>query len=86
MFFFVSFCCSGWLAYGSGRQEENQLGWYSCDPKDIRSDKIQKQKIIDEMVKCMRMAPCVGLATPQIGNPLRVGFSLFIFVRKFGDC
>jgi hypothetical protein len=80
MFFFLSFCCT----YGSGRQEENQLGWYSCDPKDIRSDKIQK--IIDEMVKCMRMARCVGLATPQIGNPLRVGFSLFIFVRKFGDC
>ncbi|KAG2296569.1 hypothetical protein Bca52824_043238 [Brassica carinata] len=40
-------------------------------PKEIRSERIQK--IIDDMVKVMRLAPGVGLglAAPQIGVPLR---------------
>eukprot|EP00258_Populus_trichocarpa_P000269 XP_002298107.3 peptide deformylase 1A, chloroplastic/mitochondrial [Populus trichocarpa] len=40
------------------------------DPKEIGSERIQK--IIDDMVKVMRMAPGVGLAAPQIGIPLRI--------------
>lgn len=40
------------------------------DPEEIGSDRIQK--IIDDMVKAMRMAPGVGLAAPQIGIPLRI--------------
>ncbi|KAJ6700974.1 PEPTIDE DEFORMYLASE [Salix koriyanagi] len=40
------------------------------DPKEIGSGRIQK--IIDDMVKAMRMAPGVGLAAPQIGIPLRI--------------
>jgi len=44
------------------------------DPKEIGSERIQK--IIDDMVKVMRMAPGVGLAAPQIGIPLRAGFSV----------
>lgn len=57
------------------------------DPKEIGSERIQK--IIDDMVKVMRMAPGVGLAAPQIGIPLRAGFSVSLclfFLRKFGDC
>ncbi|KAI9161485.1 hypothetical protein LWI28_017916 [Acer negundo] len=40
------------------------------DPKEIGSEKIQK--IIDDMVKVMRLAPGVGLAAPQIGVPLKI--------------
>ena len=40
------------------------------DPDEIGSERIQK--IIDDMVKVMRLAPGVGLAAPQIGVPLRV--------------
>ncbi|CAN6901683.1 unnamed protein product [Brassica oleracea] len=40
------------------------------DPEDIGSERIQK--IIDDMVKVMRLAPGVGLAAPQIGVPLRI--------------
>ncbi|KNA10561.1 hypothetical protein SOVF_143200 [Spinacia oleracea] len=40
------------------------------DPKDIGSEKIQK--IIDDMIGVMRMAPGVGLAAPQIGIPLKI--------------
>ncbi|XVF24815.1 hypothetical protein REPUB_Repub13aG0160300 [Reevesia pubescens] len=40
------------------------------DPDEIESERIQK--IIDDMVRVMRMAPGVGLAAPQIGIPLRV--------------
>ncbi|CAK7356558.1 unnamed protein product [Dovyalis caffra] len=40
------------------------------DQKEIRSERIQK--IIDDMVKAMRMSPGVGLAAPQIGIPLRI--------------
>ncbi|OAY36849.1 peptide deformylase 1A, chloroplastic/mitochondrial [Manihot esculenta] len=40
------------------------------DPEEIGSETIQK--IIDDMVKTMRMAPGVGLAAPQIGIPLRI--------------
>ncbi|XP_050233636.1 peptide deformylase 1A, chloroplastic/mitochondrial [Mercurialis annua] len=40
------------------------------DPEEIGSEKIQK--IVDDMVKVMRMAPGVGLAAPQIGIPLRI--------------
>ncbi|EYU21618.1 hypothetical protein ABFS82_09G094700 [Erythranthe guttata] len=39
-------------------------------PDEIGSDRIQK--IIDDMVKVMRVAPGVGLAAPQIGIPLRI--------------
>lgn len=46
------------------------------DPEEIGSDRIQK--IIDDMVKAMRMAPGVGLAAPQIGIPLRVSFLLLV--------
>ncbi|KAG6788870.1 hypothetical protein POTOM_004948 [Populus tomentosa] len=46
------------------------------DPKEIGSERIQK--IIDDMVKVMRMAPGVGLAAPQIGIPLRAGFSIIV--------
>ena len=34
------------------------------------------------MVKCMRMAPGVGLATPQIGIPLRGWFFSVYFCKK----
>ncbi|KAF8086886.1 hypothetical protein N665_0609s0017 [Sinapis alba] len=40
------------------------------DPEEIGSERIQK--IIDDMVKVMRLAPGVGLAAPQIGIPLRI--------------
>ncbi|GAB2284414.1 Peptide deformylase 1A, chloroplastic/mitochondrial [Dionaea muscipula] len=40
------------------------------DPEEIGSERIQK--IIDNMVKVMRMGPGVGLAAPQIGIPLRI--------------
>nr|4JE6_A Chain A, Peptide deformylase 1A, chloroplastic/mitochondrial [Arabidopsis thaliana]4JE6_B Chain B, Peptide deformylase 1A, chloroplastic/mitochondrial [Arabidopsis thaliana]4JE7_A Chain A, Peptide deformylase 1A, chloroplastic/mitochondrial [Arabidopsis thaliana]4JE7_B Chain B, Peptide deformylase 1A, chloroplastic/mitochondrial [Arabidopsis thaliana]4JE8_A Chain A, Peptide deformylase 1A, chloroplastic/mitochondrial [Arabidopsis thaliana]4JE8_B Chain B, Peptide deformylase 1A, chloroplasti len=40
------------------------------DPGEIGSERIQK--IIDDMIKVMRLAPCVGLAAPQIGVPLRI--------------
>ncbi|CAN8305113.1 unnamed protein product [Cochlearia groenlandica] len=40
------------------------------DPEEIGSDRIQK--IIDDMIKVMRLAPGVGLAAPQIGIPLRI--------------
>ncbi|CAN6980401.1 hypothetical protein IGI04_038580 [Brassica rapa subsp. trilocularis] len=40
------------------------------DPEEIGSERIQK--IIDDMVKVMRLAPGVGLAAPQIGVPLRI--------------
>ncbi|CAN0878341.1 Peptide deformylase 1A, chloroplastic [Linum grandiflorum] len=40
------------------------------DPADISSEKIQK--IIDDMVHVMRIAPGVGLAAPQIGIPLKI--------------
>lgn len=40
------------------------------DPEEIGSERIQK--IIDDMIKVMRLAPGVGLAAPQIGVPLRV--------------
>ncbi|KDP37110.1 hypothetical protein JCGZ_06166 [Jatropha curcas] len=40
------------------------------DPEEIGSERIQK--IIDDMIKAMRMAPGVGLAAPQIGVPLRI--------------
>ncbi|GMI78093.1 peptide deformylase 1A [Hibiscus trionum] len=40
------------------------------DPNEIGSERIQK--IIDDMVRVMRMAPGVGLAAPQIGIPLRI--------------
>ncbi|XP_021298591.1 peptide deformylase 1A, chloroplastic [Herrania umbratica] len=40
------------------------------DPDEIGSVRIQK--IIDDMVRVMRMAPGVGLAAPQIGVPLRI--------------
>jgi len=40
------------------------------DPGEIGSERIQK--IIDDMIKVMRLAPGVGLAAPQIGVPLRV--------------
>ncbi|CAN0878340.1 Peptide deformylase 1A, chloroplastic [Linum grandiflorum] len=40
------------------------------DPADISSEKIQK--IIDDMVHVMRIAPGVGLAAPQIGIPLKM--------------
>ncbi|CAG7868990.1 unnamed protein product [Brassica rapa] len=40
------------------------------DPDEIGSERIQK--IIDDMVKVMRLAPGVGLAAPQIGIPLRI--------------
>lgn len=40
------------------------------NPDEIGSEHIQK--IIDDMVKVMRLAPGVGLAAPQIGVPLRV--------------
>ncbi|KAM7259201.1 hypothetical protein ACFE04_014942 [Oxalis oulophora] len=40
------------------------------DPEEIGSDRIQK--VIDDMVKVMRVAPGVGLAAPQIGIPLRI--------------
>ncbi|WCJ40577.1 peptide deformylase 1A [Euphorbia peplus] len=38
--------------------------------EDIGTERIQK--IIDDMVKVMRIAPGVGLAAPQIGIPLRI--------------
>ncbi|CAI0474407.1 unnamed protein product [Linum tenue] len=41
-----------------------------ADPGEISSERIQK--IIDDMVKVMRLAPGVELAAPQIGIPLRV--------------
>lgn len=44
------------------------------DPEEIGSERIQK--IIDDMVKVMRLAPGVGLAAPQIGIPLRVSLIL----------
>ncbi|XP_022714846.1 peptide deformylase 1A, chloroplastic/mitochondrial [Durio zibethinus] len=40
------------------------------DPAEIGSERIQK--IIDDMVRVMRMPPGVGLAAPQIGIPLRI--------------
>ncbi|KAJ4915869.1 hypothetical protein Rs2_01419 [Raphanus sativus] len=40
------------------------------DPEEIGSERVQK--IIDDMVKVMRLAPGVGLAAPQIGIPLRI--------------
>ncbi|XP_021731863.1 peptide deformylase 1A, chloroplastic/mitochondrial isoform X1 [Chenopodium quinoa] len=40
------------------------------DPNEIGSEKIQK--IIDDMIKVMRVAPGVGLAAPQIGIPLKI--------------
>ncbi|GAV66003.1 Pep_deformylase domain-containing protein [Cephalotus follicularis] len=40
------------------------------DPEEIGSEKIQK--IIDDMVHVMRLAPGVGLAAPQIGFPLKI--------------
>ncbi|CAL1377716.1 unnamed protein product [Linum trigynum] len=40
------------------------------EPGEIGSERIQK--IIDDMVKVMRVAPGVGLAAPQIGIPLRI--------------
>ncbi|XVE89119.1 hypothetical protein DITRI_Ditri19aG0125000 [Diplodiscus trichospermus] len=40
------------------------------NPDEIGSERIQK--IIDDMVRVMRMAPGVGLAAPQIGIPLRI--------------
>lgn len=40
------------------------------DPKEIGSERIQK--IIDDMINTMRLAPGVGLAAPQIGIPLRI--------------
>ncbi|XWS11823.1 hypothetical protein CRYUN_Cryun37aG0034000 [Craigia yunnanensis] len=40
------------------------------DPDEIGSERIQK--IIDDMVRVMRMAPVVGLAAPQIGISLRI--------------
>ncbi|KFK43802.1 hypothetical protein AALP_AA1G174600 [Arabis alpina] len=40
------------------------------NPDEIGSERIQK--IIDDMVKVMRLAPGVGLAAPQIGIPLRI--------------
>lgn len=42
------------------------------DPDEIRSERVQK--IIDDMIKVMRIAPGVGLAAPQIGIPFRVSF------------
>ncbi|CAD5312802.1 unnamed protein product [Arabidopsis thaliana] len=39
-------------------------------PGEIGSERIQK--IIDDMIKVMRLAPGVGLAAPQIGVPLRI--------------
>uniref|UniRef100_A0A7N0UZV3 Peptide deformylase n=1 Tax=Kalanchoe fedtschenkoi TaxID=63787 RepID=A0A7N0UZV3_KALFE len=38
--------------------------------EEIASDRVQK--IIDDMVKAMRMGPGVGLAAPQIGVPLQI--------------
>lgn len=46
------------------------------DPEEIGSERIQK--IIDDMVKVMRLAPGVGLAAPQIGVPLRVSIASLI--------
>ncbi|GLT32147.1 hypothetical protein SLA2020_068340 [Shorea laevis] len=40
------------------------------DPKEIPSEHIQK--IIDDMIKAMRMALGVGIAAPQIGIPLKI--------------
>ncbi|XVF74712.1 hypothetical protein PTKIN_Ptkin13bG0133600 [Pterospermum kingtungense] len=40
------------------------------DLDEIGSERIQK--IIDDMVRTMRLAPGVGLAAPQIGIPLRI--------------
>lgn len=48
------------------------------DPDEIGSERIQK--IIDDMVRTMRIAPGVGLAAPQIGVPLRVSFSNYTFL------
>lgn len=52
------------------------------DPKDIGSEKIQK--IIDDMIGVMRMAPGVGLAAPQIGIPLKVASFTWNFFILFG--
>ncbi|XP_074573145.1 peptide deformylase 1A, chloroplastic/mitochondrial [Curcuma longa] len=38
--------------------------------REIGSEKIQK--IIDDMIACMRKVPGVGLAAPQIGVPLKI--------------
>ncbi|XP_042387133.1 peptide deformylase 1A, chloroplastic/mitochondrial-like [Zingiber officinale] len=38
--------------------------------QEIGSEKIQK--IIDDMIACMRKVPGVGLAAPQIGVPLKI--------------
>ncbi|KAL8129791.1 hypothetical protein V2J09_018946 [Rumex salicifolius] len=40
------------------------------DPEEIGSERIQK--IIDDMIKVMRLGPGVGLAAPQIGIPLKI--------------
>lgn len=40
------------------------------NPNEIGSDRIQK--IVDDMIKVMRMAPGVGLAAPQIGIPFKI--------------
>ncbi|OMO54297.1 Formylmethionine deformylase [Corchorus capsularis] len=40
------------------------------NPDEIGSERIQK--IIDDMIRAMRLAPGVGLAAPQIGVPLRI--------------
>lgn len=44
--------------------------------EEIGSERIQK--IIDDMVRVMRLAPGVGLAAPQIGVPLRVSDAFII--------
>lgn len=50
------------------------------DPEEIGSERIQK--IIDDMIKVMRLAPGVGLAAPQIGVPLRVSLNVFFFLSN----
>lgn len=45
--------------------------------QEIGSEKIQK--VIDDMIACMRKVPGVGLAAPQIGVPLKVGPLLLRF-------
>ncbi|KAL9238603.1 hypothetical protein vseg_013001 [Gypsophila vaccaria] len=40
------------------------------DPNEIGSDRIQR--IVDDMIAVMRVAPGVGLAAPQIGIPLKI--------------
>uniref|UniRef100_A0A8R7PQX1 Peptide deformylase n=1 Tax=Triticum urartu TaxID=4572 RepID=A0A8R7PQX1_TRIUA len=39
-------------------------------PRDVPSEKIQG--VIDQMIAVMRKAPGVGLAAPQIGEPLKI--------------